>query len=67
MHIYLNGEAFPFFSGTSLGNFLQLSGFADTKGIAVAVNNQVVPRTQWGDHALVPEDQVLVISATQGG
>lgn len=37
------------------------------KGIAVAVNAKVVPRSRWEVHALVDGDEVEIIRATQGG
>ena len=37
------------------------------KGIAVAVNNSVIPRTEWAEHRLKQNDNVLIIKATQGG
>ncbi|MDN3654109.1 sulfur carrier protein ThiS [Ferruginibacter paludis] len=37
------------------------------KGIAVAVNETVVPKTQWDSYVLQTGDKVLVIKATQGG
>lgn len=38
-----------------------------TKGIAVAINNQVIPKDQWSHTALQHSDQILIITATQGG
>jgi sulfur carrier protein len=37
------------------------------KGIAVAVNETVVPQAQWNNYILKQNDDVLVIKATQGG
>jgi len=37
------------------------------KGIAVAVNETVVPKAQWDSYELQHNDNVLVIKATQGG
>lgn len=37
------------------------------KGIAIAVNSSVIPKTDWGDHYLTNRDEVLIIKATQGG
>jgi sulfur carrier protein len=37
------------------------------KGIAVAVNESVVPKANWDSYVLQPNDKVLVIKATQGG
>jgi sulfur carrier protein len=37
------------------------------KGIAVAVNQTVIPKTEWLNYILQNNDKVLVIKATQGG
>jgi len=37
------------------------------QGIAVAVNDTIVPRSQWENYILQPDDNILVIKATQGG
>ncbi len=37
------------------------------KGIAVAVNNHVVGKQQWKSTSLQPNDNILIIKATQGG
>lgn len=36
-------------------------------GIAVAINGNVVPRSNWNSHILQKSDDILIISATQGG
>ncbi|WP_337968475.1 sulfur carrier protein ThiS [uncultured Flavobacterium sp.] len=36
-------------------------------GIAVAVNNTVVPKLNWNQHLIQETDEILIISATQGG
>lgn len=38
-----------------------------TKGIAVAIQQKVVPRTEWETTLLNDQDDVLLIRATQGG
>lgn len=37
------------------------------KGIAVAINNNVVQKTNWEIKAIEPNDNILIIKATQGG
>jgi sulfur carrier protein len=37
------------------------------RGIAVAVNGEVVPRTTWAEAALRDGDRVEVLTAAQGG
>lgn len=39
----------------------------DLRGTAVAVNGEVVPRSDWGRHALADGDRVEVLRAAQGG
>lgn len=36
-------------------------------GIAVAVNNAIVMKNQWSTRNLSPDDNLLIIQATQGG
>lgn len=36
-------------------------------GIAVAINNTVVPKINWNEHLVHETDEILIISATQGG
>jgi sulfur carrier protein len=37
------------------------------KGIAVALNNRIVPQHLWAETWLHDKDSVLIITATQGG
>ena len=35
--------------------------------IALAINNTVIPKSDWNTHFINPTDDILIISATQGG
>lgn len=48
---------------TDLVSQLQLP----TQGVAIAVNNRMVPRTQWAEHILQENDKLVVIKAACGG
>ncbi|PIF44086.1 sulfur carrier protein [Chryseobacterium sp. 52] len=37
------------------------------KGIAVALNNRIIPMSAWAETFLKDKDSVLIITATQGG
>ncbi len=37
------------------------------KGIAVALNNRIVPLSAWAETFLNHNDSILIITATQGG
>ena len=36
-------------------------------GIAVAINNSIIPKSNWNFHIIQETDNILIISATQGG
>ena len=36
-------------------------------GIAIAVNNTVIPKSDWDTHLIKETDDILIITATQGG
>ena len=55
-----------------LSNQASLQQLAETlqmpdKGVAVAVNNQMIPRTKWSETILQENDQIVVIKAACGG
>lgn len=38
-----------------------------TKGIAIAVNQNIIPKTEWQNTVLKEQDKIMIIKATQGG
>lgn len=46
-----------------LANQLELP----TQGVAIAVNNHMIPRTQWSEQVLHPNDSLVIIKAACGG
>ena len=64
----VNGEPAALPSPATVGALV--AGMADTgspRGIAVAVNGEVVPRSAWDSTDLRPGDRVEVLTAAQGG
>lgn len=53
--------------GTTLASLLDDLKVPFRTGIAVAVNDEVIRKTDWSRRALLPQDRVLIISASQGG
>lgn len=37
------------------------------QGIAIAVNNRMIPRAQWSEQILKPNDNLVIIKAACGG
>lgn len=67
MNVFVNNQKFDLQQGATLFFALEMNGLQNTRGIAVAVNNQVVPKTEWPNKILFENDKVTVIRATQGG
>jgi len=67
MTIHVNDQPRKVTSDATLEGLLHELGFVGRKGIAVAINDEVVPRSKWTSRVLVATDRVLVIQATQGG
>ncbi len=68
MEILINGESREVGNARTLAQALECAHVAtDRGGIAVAVNDQVVPRSSWNELELRSHDRVEVIHAVQGG
>jgi sulfur carrier protein len=66
--IWLNGEEAELLPGTSLAEAVAASGAPpDSRGIAAAVDGEVVPRDRWQDTQLAEGQRVEVVQAVQGG
>lgn len=67
MTIRVNDQAREVSAGLALIELLRDLGLAERKGVAVAINDEVAPRSTWPTRLLAASDHVLVIQATQGG
>ena len=67
MKIFLNTEPLEIAEGFSLAGVLEKKELINKKGIAIAINNEVIPRSNWNTHLIKENDKLLVIQATQGG
>jgi sulfur carrier protein len=67
MTIWLNGVEAGLSAGTTLAEAVAATGAADNRGIAAAVDGEVVPRDQWQGVALADGQRVEVVQAVQGG
>ena len=67
MEIILNNQTHQVEEKTSIQIALNNWIGEKQKGIAVAVNETIVPKAQWDSYELKQNDKVLVIKATQGG
>jgi sulfur carrier protein len=66
--ILLNGEQAELSGGETLAIVLEGLGVSpDQRGVAVAVDGEVVPRGAWPSFELAEHARVEVLSAMQGG
>lgn len=66
MRIEVNGEPRELTHGTTVGELLDTL-VEDRRGVAVAVDGEVVPRSTWDETDLDAGARVEVVGAVQGG
>ncbi len=66
MEIHVNGERRELTPGSSLAALLNELQYGDQR-IAVEVNEEIIPRSQYGRHCLQAGDRVEIVRAIGGG
>jgi sulfur carrier protein len=68
MRVVLNGSEAELADGATVQAAVETLDLpASGRGVAVAVDAEVVPRTQWGTHELQEGARVEILRAIQGG
>lgn len=68
MTVELNGERVALADGATVADAVAASGAdPDQRGLAVAVDGEVVPSRRWSETALGEGQRVEVVQAIQGG
>lgn len=67
MEVLVNNQTIQTPDGCTIDMLMPLVGISDTRGIAVAINEQVIGKANWRSHTLLPKDKIILIKATQGG
>lgn len=68
MTIQINGELQERDAGETLEDVVaKWLGPRDPRGIAVALNDEIVPRGRWRDTRLPPESRIEILQAVAGG
>lgn len=65
IEIYVNGEQQQVPTDCSVEQLQQQ--YAALQQVAIALNNQVLPRRQWTERLLVAGDQILMFNLVAGG
>jgi sulfur carrier protein len=64
--VLVNGQAFAMGAGATVADVVEALGCGE-RGVAVAVNSQLLRRAQWTAAGLQPGDRVEVLHAVAGG
>jgi len=68
MTIELNGERIELRAHVSVAELIERAGAGgDRRGVAVAVDGEVVPRSAWQETLVADGQKVEVVGAIQGG
>jgi sulfur carrier protein len=67
MEITVNQQNYSVSDVCSVQQMVDTVLLQPAKGIAIAVNQEIVSKTNWGTQLLNPGDHITIIKATQGG
>lgn len=67
MEVYINEELTEISEDTNITRLVDQLDMKRKKGIAVAVDNQVITRDLWDKYYPKPKSKIVIIKAVQGG
>ena len=66
MDIYVNGD-YVQFNALYLSELVVQLKLQEKKGIALALNEEIISKSEWSKKEIKSDDKILIITATQGG
>ena len=66
MTILVNNKETELVQGNTIANLASQLGLPE-KGVAIALNNRMIPRAQWAEQTLQTNDNLVIIKAACGG
>ncbi len=67
MNITINNQPHTITDNTTLQAIVTMQLGDKQKGVAVAINDTVIPKSNWENQLIQSNDTILIIKATQGG
>ncbi len=67
MKIIVNKEEKEFNSVSTIQDLIKALGFEQKTGIAFAINMRIVAKADWALHPIEENDNITIITASQGG
>ncbi len=66
MTILVNNKETELVQGNTIANLASQLGLPE-KGVAIALNNRMIPHAQWAEQTLQTNDSLVIIKAACGG
>ncbi|WP_165025167.1 sulfur carrier protein ThiS [Dysgonomonas sp. ZJ279] len=66
MIIKLNDQNHEIKEGATIASFIEDLGLK-SQGIAIAIDNEVIPKNEWAKTILLENDELMLIQAVSGG
>ena len=67
MKVFVNEKEVHLEKTTHVQGLLEDLKYAGLQGVAVAINNEVIPHRVWKKTCVKDNDAILIVKATQGG
>jgi sulfur carrier protein len=68
MQINLNGDQIEIKESSNLDDVLRsYLGLSEPRAVAVAINKEIIPKSEWGATTLRANDKIEVLTVSQGG
>lgn len=67
MVYYVNNQPHESAQSKNIAETLTDINLTSQRGVAIAVNNTVIPKAEWSTFSIHHEDRITIIRATQGG
>jgi sulfur carrier protein len=67
MVVFINNKKKELQNQTTLQSLVFGLKLESSKGIAIAVNQEVIPKVNWDKYQVQENDKIMIIRATQGG
>jgi len=67
MDVLINSKTVDVPDNCIVEKLFEIVDISTDGGIAIAINNQVIPKNYWRSVTLQPKDNILIIKAAKGG
>ena len=67
MQVFINDHLTDASGWKYLRDVTDAKGISNSNGVAVAINNNVIPKNEWPERSLAEGDKILIIRASAGG